>query len=56
MPGMPAVLLDQVPDESAQAGMAAIGPADVDQLGESAVGQGRSKPGAERSKALSHRA
>jgi hypothetical protein len=38
MPGMPAVLLDQVEDEPAQAGMAAIGPADVDQLGESVVG------------------
>ena len=46
MPGMPAVLLDQVADQPAQAGMAAIGPADVDQLGQSAVGQGRSKPGA----------
>jgi DNA-binding CsgD family transcriptional regulator len=46
MPGMPAVLLDQVADEPAQAGMAAVGPGDVDQLGESAVGQGRSEPGA----------
>ena len=46
VPGVPAVFLDQVADEPAQAGMAAIGPADVDQLGEPAVGQGRSEPGA----------
>jgi hypothetical protein len=46
MPDMPAVLLDQVADEPTQAGMAAVGPAHVDQLGEPAAGQGRSEPGA----------
>ena len=38
VPGVPAVFLDQVADEPAQAGVAAVKPGDVDQLGESAVG------------------
>jgi hypothetical protein len=46
VPCAPAVFLDQVADESAQAGTAAVGPGDVDQLGEPALGQGHSEPGA----------
>src|SRR5258708_8592435 len=41
---MPAILLDQVAEESAQAGMATVGPGGVDGLVESAVGQGRVEP------------
>ena len=44
MPGVPAVLLDQVADESAQARVATVGPRDVDELVEPAVGQGRVEP------------
>ena len=46
MPGVPAVLLDQVAQEPAQAGMLAVRPGDVDELVESAVGQGCVEPGA----------
>ena len=44
MPGVPAVLLDQVADQPAQAGVATVGPGDVDELVEPAVGQGRGEP------------
>ncbi len=40
MPGVPAVLLDQVAEEPAQAG-ATLGPGNVDELVEPTVGQGR---------------
>ena len=39
VPGVPPVLLDQVADQAAQAGMAPVGPGEVDELVESAVGQ-----------------
>ncbi len=41
VPGVPAVLLDQVTEEPAQAGMATVWPGGVDELVEPAVGQGR---------------
>ena len=44
MTGVPAVLLDQVADEPAQAGLATVGPGHVDQLIEPAVGQRRVQP------------
>jgi len=44
VPGVPAILLDQVAEEPAQAGMATVGPGDVDEPVESAVGQGRVEP------------
>src|SRR5262249_37962305 len=44
VPGVPAILLDQVADQPAQAGMTPIGPAKVDELAESAIGQGRVEP------------
>ena len=44
MPGVPAVLLDQVEEEPAQAGTATVGPRLVDELVESAVGHGRVEP------------
>ena len=46
MPGVPAVLLDQVTEESAQADMATVRIGQVDELVEAAVGQGRIEPGA----------
>ncbi len=45
MAGVPAILLDQVAHEAPQAGMAAIGPAEMDELVEPAVGQGGVEPG-----------
>jgi hypothetical protein len=53
---VPPVLLDQVTEEPAQAGAAAIGPGDADELVESAVGQVRVKPPRDRSTAPSHSA
>jgi hypothetical protein len=44
VPRVPAVLLDQVADEPAQAGLATVGPADVNEMVEPAVGQGRVQP------------
>jgi hypothetical protein len=44
--GVPAVLLDQVEDEPAQAGVPAVVVTRVDQLVETAVGQRRVEPGA----------
>ncbi len=44
MPGVPAVLRDQVAEEPAQAGMATIWPADVDELVEPTAGQGSVEP------------
>ena len=46
MPGMPAVLLDQVADEPAQAGVLAVRAADVHELVEATVGQGRAEASA----------
>src|SRR5262245_60490353 len=46
MPGVPAIFLDHVADDPAQAGVAAVGPGDVDELVEAAVGQGCIEPGA----------
>ncbi len=43
MTGVAAVLLDEVTDEPAQAGMTAVGPASVDQLIEAAGGQRRAE-------------
>ena len=44
MAGVPAVLLDQVAHQAPQAGVAAVGPAGVDELAEAAVGQGGAEP------------
>jgi len=44
VPGVPAILLDQVAEQPAQAGMASVGPGDVDELVEAAVGQDRVEP------------
>ncbi len=44
MPGVPAVLLDEGAQQSAQAGMATVGPGDVGELAESVGGQGRAEP------------
>ena len=44
MSGVAAVLLDQVTDQPAQAGMAAVGRGYVSELVEAAIGQGRVKP------------
>ena len=46
MSGVPAVLLDQVEDQPAQAGVPAVVVAGVDQLVQPAVGQGGVQPGA----------
>jgi hypothetical protein len=40
VPGVPAVLLDQVAHEAPKAGVAAVGPGNVNELVESAVGEG----------------
>jgi hypothetical protein len=44
MAGVPAVLLDQVAHEAPQAGMAAVGPGEMDELVEPAIGQGGVEP------------
>jgi len=44
VPGVPAVLLDEGAQQSAQAGMATVGPGDVGELAESVGGQGRAEP------------
>jgi hypothetical protein len=51
-----AVLLDQVADEPAQAGVATIRPGEMNELVESAVGQGASNRVRDRSTASSQRA
>ena len=38
VPGVPAILLDQVAEEPTQAGMATVGPGEVDELVDSAIG------------------
>jgi hypothetical protein len=44
VPGMPAVLLDQVAKQPAQAGMSTIGGGCMNELVQAAVGQGRIEP------------
>lgn len=44
VPGMPAVLLDQIAHEPAQTGVATLVVGDVDELVEPAVGKGRVQP------------
>jgi len=46
VPGVPAIFLDQVEHEPAEAGMGAVGPGGVDELAGPAVSQGRAEPAA----------